>query len=195
MKFGVVLTGSIATGKSSVAEILRRLGREVVDADEIAHEVLQASAVEVGCLFGEEVVSGGVVDRAKLGRVVFGDDANLARLENLLHPKIRGEILVHARGLERRGEVYFVDIPLFFEKRSEYGCFERSVVVACDEGEELRRLMLRNGLTREEALRRINLQMPVSKKRELATFVVDNNGSYEELEANVREFLRLVEAG
>lgn len=113
---GVVLTGGIASGKSTASNELRKLGFEVVCADEVAHEVLQQNAAQVRDLFGKEVVSGGVINRAKLGQIVFSDKAQLARLEALLHPQIKSKILQISRELEAKNRLYFVDIPLFLRK-------------------------------------------------------------------------------
>ncbi len=185
---GVVLTGGIASGKSTASNELRKLGFKVVCADEVAHEVLQQNAAQVRDLFGEEVVSGGVINRAKLGQIVFSDKAQLARLEALLHPQIKSKILQISRELEAKNRLYFVDIPLFFEK-NDYD-FEKSVLIFCDPKLQLRRLMARNGFTREEALKRINAQMPLSQKARLATFVIDNNGDLPHLKTQIQKLVK-----
>ena len=128
-KHAIVITGSIGSGKSAVCEILLERGFEIIDADSITHKQLNLCASEVAAEFGDEVLSGGKIDRKKLGALAFKDAEKLKILERILHPKIRLEILSRAAKLESADRTYFVDIPLFFERRDAYKEFSRVAVV------------------------------------------------------------------
>jgi dephospho-CoA kinase len=179
----VVLTGGIATGKSTTASLLRLFGFRIIDADTIAHRVLDAEAQEIARLFGAEYVKDGRVNRKALGQLVFADAAKRRQLENLLHPKIRKEILERAKAEERFGVPYFVDIPLFFE-RGDYP-FEKVAVVYAPRELQLKRLMERDGLDEAEALQRIGAQMDIEKKRARAHYLVDNTKDLRHLQDEV----------
>lgn len=186
----VVLTGGIATGKSSAAHILRGLGFETIDADEVAHEILNEESAEIARLFGEAYVQRGEVDRRALGALVFGDGNKRASLEALLHPLIKKKIASLARQLDLRGKTYLVEIPLFFEKGGY--AIVRSIVVYAPKSVQLKRLMQRNDFTKAEAMMRIETQMDIEEKRSLATFVLDNSGSPALLEQSCKELSNLL---
>jgi len=112
----IALTGGIATGKSTASSYFRTLGFAVIDADTIAHEVLEDQRSAIGRMFGEAIVSGGRVDRKALGRIVFADAARRRELESLLHPLIQEEIARRASAEDAHGKPYFIDIPLFYER-------------------------------------------------------------------------------
>ena len=187
-KHAVVITGSIGSGKSVVCELLRDRGFEIIDADSIAHEQLNLCASEVAAEFGDEVLSGGEIDRKKLGALAFKDAEKLKILEQILHPKIRLEILSRAARLESAGRTYFVDIPLFFEgKRYEF--FDKVAVVYAPKDTLIARVMKRNGLDRAAAKHRVELQIDIEQKRAVADFVIDNSGDLENLRDETRSFL------
>ncbi len=171
----IALTGGIASGKSTTAAILSMLGFRIIDADRVAHDILREEATTIAKMFGSEYIDKkGEVDRKKLGGLVFGDDDSRKRLENLLHPRIREEIGRLAEEQERYGKPYFIDIPLFFES----GAYpiERSVTVYAPREIQIERLMKRDSLNREDASKRIDLQMDIERKRELSTWTIDNSG-------------------
>ena len=115
-KYAIVLTGGIATGKSSVAKIFAEHGFEIIDADKIAHKVLDEQHEKIIQVFGDEFVKDGKVQRKALGAVVFADNEKRKQLEALLHPLIYREIEEAAETLDRFGEPYLVDIPLFLRR-------------------------------------------------------------------------------
>ena len=114
-KYAVVLTGGIATGKSTVAKIFQDYGFDIIDADKIAHNMLDLQHEEIAKLFGSEYVENQKVLRKKLGSLIFGDNKEKLRLEALLHPLIFSEIETQSLLLDEKNKPYLVDIPLFFE--------------------------------------------------------------------------------
>ncbi|OUT16493.1 dephospho-CoA kinase [Campylobacter concisus] len=188
-----VITGSIASGKSTAINLLKKLGFSVIDADVIAHEQLEICKCEIVEFFGEQILDEtGKIDRQKLGAIVFSDPKKLKILEQILHPKIKGEILSHAAKLECLGQVYFVDIPLFFEKQDRYTEFKNIAVIYAPKELLISRLMSRNGLNLEVAIARVELQMDIEQKREKANFVINNSGDKENLEQELEKFLRQI---
>ena len=190
-----VITGSIASGKSTVINLLKERGFSVIDADVIAHEQLEICKGEIVEVFGEQILNeAGKIDRKKLGAIVFNEPKKLKNLEQILHPKIKAEILSQASQLERLGQVYFVDIPLFFEKKERYAEFKNVAVIYAPKELLLSRLMSRNGLNLEDAKARVELQMDIEQKREMAKFVIDNSNDRENLELELEKFLKQIGA-
>ena len=190
-----VITGSIASGKSTVVNLLKERGFSVIDADVIAHEQLEICKGEIVCEFGEQILDeAGKIDRKKLGAIVFREPKKLKNLEQILHPKIKAEILSKASQLERLGQVYFVDIPLFFEKKERYAEFKNVAVIYAPKELLLSRLMSRNVLNLEEAKARVELQMDIEQKREMAKFVIDNSNDRENLKLELEKFLKQIGA-
>lgn len=194
LQYAIALTGGIATGKSTTATILKARGYEIVDADSIAHEVLRQKCREIVEVFGEGVLEGGEICRKKLGVIVFGDAQKRAALEEIVLPRVNEEILSRAEKLEARGEIYFLDIPLFFEQggRERYPV-KWVVVVYAPKSCQLARLMARNNLTQTEALQRIDAQLSIESKRARGDFVIENLGDLEALEGSVKRVLRELE--
>ncbi len=190
------LTGSIATGKSTVTAILREEGFTVICADELARRVVEPGRVaffEIVEEFGDEVVgSDGALDRKKLGAKVFSDRAARKRLEEIVHPQVSKEALFE---LEKAAKLkpdmpVIYDVPLLYEIGAE-GDFDLVVVVHTEQKLQLERLMARDGLGREEALRRIATQMDIDEKAARADLVIYNTGTIAELE---REAAKLAQA-
>ena len=179
-RYAIALTGSIATGKSTVVSIFSSFGFPVIDADKIAHKILDEQHEAVAAMFGRALVTEGKVDRKALGAIVFSDSAKRGKLEALLHPLIYTEIERLSEQQDQFKRPYFIDIPLFFENQ-RYP-IERSLVVYTTEEQQLKRLMQRDGYSEEEARKRSNAQMPVEEKRKRATYVIDNSGTLTQLE-------------
>jgi dephospho-CoA kinase len=178
-EYAIVLTGSIATGKSTVAKFFETNGFTLIDADKIAHAILDAQHLEIKAHFGESCVDENKVNRKILGKIIFENKAERTFLESLLHPLIFEEIEHLAKKEDRNEKPYFVDIPLFFE--NERYPIRRHLVVYTPKEKQLNRLMERDGYTREEALMRIDTQIDIEEKRKRATYVVDNSGDLHEL--------------
>ena len=188
-----VITGSIASGKSTVVNLLKKRGFSMIDADLIAHEQLENCKGEIVREFGEQILDeAGKIERKKLGVIVFREPKKLKNLEQILHPKIKAEILSKASQLERLGQVYFVDIPLFFEKKERYAEFKNVAVIYAPKELLLSRLMSRNALSLEEAKARVELQMDIEQKREMANFIIKNSGDRENLELELEKFLKQI---
>lgn len=199
-KNAFVVTGSIASGKSSFVNLLISRGFSVIDADKISHDQLEKCADEVISEFGTEILKDNQeilaqnldknlykIDRKKLGKIVFNDPKKLKWLENLLHPKIRREINERCEINELKNRAYFVDIPLFYEKFS-YD-FKNVIVVYAPQNLLISRVMKRDNLSLNEAKARVNLQINIEKKREMADFVIDNSGDLANLERELESFL------
>ncbi|VTX99332.1 dephospho-CoA kinase [Campylobacter concisus] len=190
-----VITGSIASGKSTVVNLLKERGFSVIDADLIAHEQLEFCKGEVIREFGEQILDeAGKIDRKKLGAIVFREPKKLKNLEQILHPKIKAEILSKASQLERLERVYFVDIPLFFEKKERYAEFKNVAVIYAPKELLLSRLMSRNALSLEDAKARVELQMDIEQKKKMAKFIIDNSNDRENLELELEKFLKQIGA-
>jgi len=187
--YAVALTGGIATGKSSVARMFEADGYRVIDADRIAHEMLETQKEKIAEMFGPEMIRGGSVDRKALGALVFADPPKRKRLEALLHPLIYEEIEVQAKAEDAKGRPYIVDIPLFFEG-GRYP-IERSLVVYAPQERQIARAMERDGLDREAVLERIAAQIDIEEKRHMGDFVIDNSGDQTQLRV---EYERIKEA-
>jgi len=187
-KYAIALTGGIATGKSSVSKIFEKEGFSVIDADSIAHQVLDEAVAEVAGLFGSEVVHEKGVDRKALGAIVFNDDKKRKALESLLHPLIYNEILRLSKIEDAKKKPYLIDIPLFFETARYNTC--RVIVVYAAQAQQIERGMQRDRLPREEIQRRISAQMDIEKKRSKANYLIDNSGDETQLQ---QESLRVID--
>jgi dephospho-CoA kinase len=188
------LTGGIASGKSSVASQLERLGAAVVDADRLAREVVEPGEEalnQIVAAFGTEVLNGdGTLNRAALGARVFADPQARRTLESITHPAIRQRAEASLAKLQQAGVANaFYVAPLLFEAGIASRVSEVWVVYL-DRETQLERLMARDGLDREAALARIASQMPMEEKKLLGRIVIDNRGSREELEAQVLRIWR-----
>jgi dephospho-CoA kinase len=179
-EYAVALTGGIATGKSTASTIFRALGFAVIDADTIAHEILDTQHEQIAERFGAELVHRGRIDRRALGRIVFADARRLQELEALLHPLIQEEIARRAGELDALGEPYFIDIPLFYEKAAYP--IERVVAVYAPRSLQIKRLMDREGLGEAEALQRLDAQIDIEDKRHRATWVIENTNDLTHLQ-------------
>jgi dephospho-CoA kinase len=187
----VGLTGGIATGKSTVSDLLRRLGCEIIDADLLAREVVepgQPALRQIAAEFGPDVVTaGGALDRKRLGAIVFADPERRRRLEAITHPAIRERFQARLDELAEKGFVGIVvfDAPVMIES-GNYKNMERMVVVVTDDATQLARLRGRDGTDDAENGRKIASQMPLAEKAKLADYVIDNSGSREATAEQVR---------
>lgn len=195
------LTGGIATGKSTVAAILEEAGARLIDADRIARDAVRKGAPayhDTVAHFGGAVLQGdGEIDRKRLAAVIFNDPAEQRALERIVHPQVKQEI-TRSLDLIRRetpDALVIVDVPLLFESGMDRG-LAAAIVVYVPEQIQLERLMARDALTQPEALARIRAQMPIEKKKSLATLVIDNSGSLERTRDQTLEvYRRLLQQG
>ena len=186
-EYAVALTGSIATGKSTVASLLGLNGVRVIDADTISHKILEENQKWVIDNFGNKYIRSLHVDRTALGRLIFQDEVAKKKLEDFLHPLIRIEIKKRADKQDGFKFPYLIDIPLFFEKQGYE--IKDSVVVYTPPEIQLERFMKRDGFTKEQSLRRINSQIPIDEKKKRATWVIDNSKDLPHLQSEVEQFV------
>jgi len=178
-RYAIALTGGIATGKSSVSKLFAQDGFDIIDADKVAHMMLDRYASSIASKFGSHIVSGGEVNRKVLGELVFNDEEKREELEELLHPAIYEEIATISESFDTEFRPYIIDIPLFFEGGS-YD-IDDIVVVYASAQLQLQRLMQRDGISEEDALLRINAQLPIEHKKSLATHLIDNSSTVDNL--------------
>ncbi|EHO9375938.1 dephospho-CoA kinase [Campylobacter upsaliensis] len=189
MKNAYFVSASIACGKSSFIKIANELGFESLSADLIANEITQKNAAVLAEMFLLNLDKEGKIDKKALANLIFNDKKAKEKLENFMHPKIREELLRKMQILEQKGRIFFVELPLFFES-DFYQNLGKSVLIYAPKNVSLQRLMQRDGLDKDEALRRIKSQMDIEKKREMADFVIQNIGSYEEFRQNCVKFIK-----
>jgi len=184
------LTGGIASGKSTVAAMFRDLGAKIIDADRLGHELLRAgSAVheQIVNRFGRAILdAAGEIDRTRLGEIVFADAAGRAALNAIIHPAImaRREELLAAYHAENPAAVVISDAALIYEAHIE-SRFLKVIVTWCRPEQQLERLLAKGTLSREQAGRRIQAQMPADEKRRRGDYVIDTSGTVEETQRQV----------
>ncbi|KAJ2827047.1 Dephospho-CoA kinase [Coemansia erecta] len=181
----VGLTGGIASGKSTASREFRAQGVAVIDADQIARQVLEPGEVSYALVvqhFGREILdSSGRIDRAQLGHVIFSDTTKRQQLNRCTHPYIRRRILWHVLRLYLTGHAMCVlDVPLLFESGLDRVC-ARTIAIECTREQQIERLEQRNELGRAEAEARIDAQMSSGERAKRATRVVDNAGAEQQL--------------
>ncbi|MEX0804919.1 MAG: dephospho-CoA kinase [Candidatus Binatia bacterium] len=190
------LTGGIASGKSTVAAILRRLGAQVIDADALAREIVQPSQPawkEIVETFGKDVLQADdTLDRKKLRTMVFANPDARKQLEAITHPKIRQlaqEKIADCAAAAVPLVVY--EAPLFFETNI-HGWLRPVILVACDTMTQRRRLQQRDNLTQSEIKKHLGAQMSLEEKRKLADYIIENNGSLADLEKKVEALVKTI---
>ena len=193
-KNAIVITGVIGSGKSTVVNLLRVYGFSIIDADEIAHRALDESIDEIKSEFGSEFIKDNKVDRKSLGSLIFSDSKAKTKLENILHPLIKEQIFAAASKLESSNYPYFIDLPLYFEKSPVYDEFQSVCVVYAPEQICLKRIIERNNLDFNEARLRLESQISIEKKREIATYIIDNSSDLKHLNLEVNSFIATLKA-
>ena len=186
--YRIGLTGNIATGKSTVAQMLVALGAEYVDADRVAHEVMAPGGAvhdAVVAAFGADVLApDGTLDRRALGNIVFSDPAALTRLESLVHPATIAE--VQRRVDASKAPIVVMEAIKLLESGMA-ASYDAIWVTTCPPEVQLTRLMQQRGLSRADALRRIQTQSPQAEKIARADVVIHTGGTLEETQAQVVE--------
>ena len=191
----VGLTGGIATGKSTIGRIFQTLGATVLDADEIAHRMIQKGAPAYGPVverFGDRILrEDGSIDRSRLGQIVFSDSESRSRLESILHPLIRKEeaTLVSTLTAIGQGRIAVTNAALLIETGA-YRDYQRLVVTFCNPEVQVERVMQRDDLSRDEARARIAAQMPTEEKLRVAHYTIDSSHGFAATEARSRDIFR-----
>ena len=191
----VGLTGGIATGKSTVAQMFKRCGAVIIDADQLARDVVRRGKPawrEIVKVFGDDVLNqDGSIDRHALGTIVFHNRQKLRRLEHIIHPRVAREEQRLARRIAKRAPhaVVVYEVPLLFESGAHQRV-DTIVVVTADRETQIARLKHRNGMTRTEALRRIKSQMPLAQKVRGADVVLDGTGDKTLVRKEIRRLMQ-----
>ena len=187
----VALTGNIASGKSTVQKILEDKGYKVLDTDKTGH-ILLDTMPEIKEAFKDYDIlnSEGLIDRDKLGKIVFSTPALKQKLESIIHPAIKDNILQFFEQNKSENAV-FVGIPLLFESDMR-DIFDKAVLIYTDDFTRKERLILRNNYTPEYAELRMKAQIPQDEKKLLCDDIIFNNGTLSDLENSVEEFLHRV---
>ena len=185
------LTGGFGTGKTTVALFFKKAGAKVIDADELAHKCLargKAPYKKIIRIFGKDILGKNrEIDRKKLAGYVFGDRKKVKQLNNIIHPevikKIRNKIKQTKKG------IIVLDVPLLVEAGLTQ-LVDKLIVVIAIRKNQVRRIQKRTHLPKREIIKRINLQIPLSRKARLADFVIDNNGTIEKTKKQVVKLWR-----
>ena len=190
------ITGGIASGKSTVTEFLRQQGYQVIDADQVVHELQEIGGRLYQALlsaFGPDILQeDGRLDRPKLGAMIFGNPEFLAQSSQIQNQIIREELTGRRDLLAETEDIFFMDLPLLFELQYE-DWFDQIWLVDVTEKTQLSRLMSRNALSQEEAEKRIAAQLSLLEKRKRADVLIDNNGSLEQTRQQLRDALQKLE--
>ncbi|WP_273713410.1 dephospho-CoA kinase [Leuconostoc mesenteroides] len=193
----VGLTGGIATGKSTVSALLRQAGFPVVDADIVAREVVEPGTPtleKIKLAFGPGIIDNGVLDRRKLGQIVFEDGAQLKKLNDIMQPAISSAMADKINFWRLQNvPILVLDVPLLFERDYDKNkLVDKIIVVTASEEIQLFRLENRDQLNIMEARNRVKAQLPMSQKIARADYVIDNNGRIEELQEQVTVLIKKI---
>ncbi len=190
------ITGGIASGKSTVTEFLRQQGYQVIDADQVVHELQEPGGRLYQALlstFGSSILQeDGRLDRPKLGAMIFGNPELLEQSSQIQNQIIREELAGRRDLLAETEDIFFMDLPLLFELQYE-DWFDQIWLVDVTEETQLSRLMTRNALNQEEAEKRIAAQLSLQEKRKRADVLIDNDGSLEETRQQIGDALQKLE--
>ena len=187
----VGLTGGIASGKSTVSNLFRKYGIEIVDADKVAKEVSEKkeSIEKISNIFGKDILdSDGKIVREKLREKAFKNREMLQELNKIIHPQVM-EYFKRKKEENSKDEILIFDIPLLYETKMEYLC-DKIIVVGVDVQKQIRRVVARDGSSEELAKKIIFNQMPLDEKIKKADIVIMNDGTLDELEAKVMKIYR-----
>lgn len=193
----VGLTGGIATGKSTVSALLRQAGFPIVDADIVAREVVEPGTPtleKIKSAFGPGIIDNGVLDRRKLGQIVFEDGAQLKKLNDIMQPAISSAMADKINFWRLQNvPILVLDVPLLFERDYDKNkLVDKIIVVTASEEIQLFRLENRDQLSNMEARNRVKAQLPMSQKIARADYVIDNNGRIEELQEQVTVLIKKI---
>lgn len=189
------ITGSIACGKSTVSDYLKEKGYTIIDADKLGHVALTSEDVKrrLSETFGANILVNNEISREVLAKLVFVNDNNLKKLNNIIHPKIK-ELILKLQEEHKNEDLVFLDIALLYEANF-VDLVEKVVVVYVDDDIQLERLMTRNSLSKEESLKRIESQMSPEEKASLGDFVINNSYRKEDTFQQIDEILEKLKRG
>lgn len=190
----VGLTGGIVGGKSTVALMFKDLGAKIVDADKLGHSVIlphRPAWEKIARLYGKDILRNDLtIDRKQLSKIVFTNQTLLKKLNEITHPEIikliKKEINLAKNKTDSQEKILIIDAALIYEAKIDR-LMDKIVVVYIDEGEQIKRLIKRNNLSKDEALQRIKSQMPMKEKAEMADYVIDNSNSLDKTKKQVEK--------
>jgi len=190
----VGLTGGIVGGKSTVALMFKDLGAKIVDADKLGHSVIlphRPAWEKITRLYGKDILRNDLtIDRKQLSKIVFTNQTLLKKLNKITHPEIikliKKEINLAKNKTHSQEKILIIDAALIYEAKIDR-LMDKIVVVYIDEDEQIKRLIKRNNLSKDEALQRIKSQMPMKEKAEMADYVIDNSSSLDETKKQVEK--------
>jgi dephospho-CoA kinase len=187
------ITGSIGTGKSTVAQIIRQLGYMVLDADVIAKNQLAKNSQgyqQVLTTFGDEILTtDNEIDKNKLAKIVFNNKVELHKLESIVHPLVQKEIQkIKSEQSAKGAKALFYDVPLLFEKQMQ-SQFDEVILIAAEEKNQIQRIKTRNNWSNEEIAKRLSSQMKLEEKRKLSRYVIENDGDLISLQKQIELLL------
>ena len=186
------LTGGIGTGKSTVVNMLKEKGIPVVDTDLISREVIEYPEIieKIKLEISNEVFDfNNKLDRKKISEIVFENQEKLKKLNEIMHPEILKKMWDEVEELKKNHKIIVVDVPLLFEIHMEKEV-DKILLIYASKEIQLKRIMERDGRTREEAVKIISSQMPLYKKREKSDYIIQNNDSLEKLEKNLDKIVQ-----
>jgi len=180
----VGLTGGIVGGKSTVASMFRDLGAKIIDADKLGHSVIlpnKPAWKKIVKIFGKDIIQNDLtIDREKLGKIVFANQSLLKKLNKITHPEItkmiKKEIDLAKNKTHNQEKVLIIDAALIYEAKIDR-FMDKIIVVYIDKDEQIKRLIKRNNLSKDEALQRVRSQIPMKEKAKMADYVIDNSKS------------------
>ncbi len=186
------LTGNIASGKTEVAKIFKELGAKIIDADKIAREVVEPGEPawqEIAHEFGSNILnSDGSINRKKLGEIIFNDERRREHLNRITHPRIMTKIKETIDHYKKENvKLVIIEAALIVERGGLLNVIDELIVVSADAETQIERIMTRDGLQRDEALSRMESQMPISEKTKHAAYIIDNSRSLRETRKQVEE--------
>ncbi|CAH2214297.1 dephospho-CoA kinase [Tepidibacter aestuarii] len=190
------LTGSIGSGKSTVSNILKKKNINIIDADKISRKIFDDKKAldEVVKCFGSEILnSDKILDRKKLGSIVFSDEVKLKKLNSITHPIITNKIKVSIDKFKEQGKkIVVLDAPLLIEANL-LDLVDMVLLVICNENIQIERIVKRDNINKEDAILRIRSQMRVEDKKKYADYIIDNSYNQDKLELDVEKFCDYVE--
>lgn len=193
MKKIVGITGGIASGKSTVINYLLEKEYAVIDSDVISRDLTSNNGLALNAImktFGTDFFdNAGNLNRQKLGELIFNNEDERQKLNNIIHPLVYNQIKISVNEIKK--DIVFVDVPLLFEAKFE-DLFDHIILIYVSRDTQISRLSSRNNLSFDEAMSRINSQMNLEEKIELSDFVIDNNGSKEDMFVKIEKILKLI---
>ncbi|MFN8673834.1 MAG: dephospho-CoA kinase [Candidatus Sericytochromatia bacterium] len=191
------LTGSIATGKTTVSNFLKELGCIIIDTDQVVHDLYNypsKTSKKIINHFGQNLLENNQINRIELSKIVFSDKQKLKELNEIVHPDVKEEVYNRTKNIEilekdkNKNYILVYVIPLFFETGSSYQV-DHIIVSACSEKNQLDRLIERNSFSKEEAVKRIISQISISEKIKKADFIIDTNENLDKIKEQVKNLL------